>query len=55
MSRVLSFLTQTRLTTSDSSTYLPELDQSLALKETLEGLDALLNDDVDSIFQLACF
>jgi hypothetical protein len=37
----------TRLTTHGSSTQLSELDRVASLKESLEGLDALLNDDLD--------
>jgi len=36
----------TRLTTAGSSTSLSELDHVSALKESLDGLDALLNDDL---------
>lgn len=35
-----------RLTTASSSTSLSELDQVSALKESMDGLDALLNDDL---------
>jgi hypothetical protein len=45
---MFSLLSSTRLTTAGSSTSLSELDQVAALKETLEGLDALLNDDLNS-------
>ena len=49
MSRFMSLLQQTRLISSDSSASLSEMDQIAAIKETLEGLDALLNDDLESI------
>jgi hypothetical protein len=34
----------------ESSTSLPGLDQVSALKEALDGLDALLNDDLRGLF-----
>ena len=46
MSRMFGLLSGTRLTTAGSSTSLSELDQVSALKETVDGLDALLNDDL---------
>jgi len=46
MSRMFGLLSPTRLTTHGSSTSLSELDQVASLKEALEGLDALLNDDL---------
>lgn len=46
MSRMFGLLSGTRLTTAGSSTSLSELDQVSALKESLDGLDALLNDDL---------
>jgi hypothetical protein len=45
MSRIFGYFTGTRLATA-SSTSLSELDQMASLKETLDGLDALLNDDL---------
>lgn len=38
--------------TYGSSTSLSELDQVASLKEALEGLDALLNDDLNGMFFL---
>lgn len=46
---MFSLLSPTRLTTAGSSTSLSELDQVAALKSALEGLDALLNDDLNGI------
>lgn len=46
MSRMFGLLSGTRLTTAGSSTSLSELDQVFALKESMDGLDALLNDDL---------
>ena len=45
---MFNFLSTTKLTTHGSSTSLSELDQVASLKEALEGLDALLNDDLNS-------
>lgn len=50
MSRMFGLLSPTKLTTYGSSTSLSELDQVASLKEALEGLDALLNDDLGGIF-----
>jgi len=47
---MFSILSPTRLTTAGSSTSLNELDQVSALKEALEGLDKLLNDDLNGSF-----
>lgn len=49
MSKMFNLFSPTRLTTAGSSTSLSELDQVAALKSTLEGLDALLNDDLNGI------
>jgi hypothetical protein len=45
---MFSLLSPTRLTTA-GSTSLSDLDQVAALNSTLEGLDALLNDDLNGI------
>ena len=50
MSRMFGLLSTTKLTTHGSSTSLSELDQVASLKEALEGLDSLLNDDLSGIF-----
>ena len=50
MSRMFNLLSPTNLTTHGSSTSLSELDQVASLKEALEGLDALLNDDLNGLF-----
>ena len=39
-----------RLMTAESSTSLSELDQTTSLKDTLDGLNALLDDDLVGIF-----
>jgi hypothetical protein len=49
MSRMFNLLSPTKLTTHGSSTSLSELDQVASLKEALEGLDALLNDDLNGL------
>ena len=49
MSRMFNLLSPTNLTTHGSSTSLSELDQVASLKEALEGLDALLNDDLNGL------
>jgi len=50
MSRMFGLLSTTKLATHGSSTSLSELDQVASLKEALEGLDALLNDDLSGKF-----
>jgi hypothetical protein len=52
---MFGLLSTTKLTTHGSSTSLSELDQVASLKEALEGLDALLNDDLSGIFPNAKF
>ena len=47
MAKMFSVFSPGRLTTAGSSTSLNELDQVAALKESLEGLDFLLNDDLN--------
>ena len=48
---MFSFLSSIGLTTAAGpSDPLPELNQDSDLKEVLEGLDALLNDDLDGIY-----
>jgi hypothetical protein len=47
MSRMFGYLSAK---TTGSSSSLSELDQVASLKETLDGLDALLNDDLIGIF-----
>lgn len=44
---MFSLFSSLKLTMVGSSTPLYELDELSALKETLEGLDALLNDDLN--------
>jgi hypothetical protein len=46
MSRMFGLLSGPRLTSASSSASLSELDQVSALKESMDGLDALLNDDL---------
>lgn len=48
MSRIFGYLSGRAA--SGSSTSLSELDQVASLKETLDGLDALLNDDLVGLF-----
>ena len=43
---MFSLFSSTKLASSGSSTSLSELDQVAALKETIEGLNFLLNDDL---------
>ena len=49
MSRMFGLLSPTKLVATGSSTSLSELDRVAALKEALDGLDALLNDDLRSL------
>jgi len=43
---MFGIFSSTKLTSAGSSASLSELDQVAALKEALEGLDFLLNDDL---------
>ena len=49
---MFSLFSSINLTTHGSSTSLSELDQVASLKEALEGLDALLNDDLNGVVPL---
>ena len=46
---MFSFLSSTKVTVEESSTFLSELDQAASLQESIDGLDALLNDDLKGI------
>jgi hypothetical protein len=45
--QMFSLFSSTKVSTSSSSTSLSELDQVAALKETIDGLNLLLNDDLN--------
>jgi len=51
MSRVWGFFYTTKLATHGSSSSLSQLDRVASLKQSLDGLDALLNDDLDGFDQ----
>jgi Protein of unknown function (DUF3808) len=52
MSRIFNLFSSINLTTHESSTSLSELDQVASLKEALEGLHLLMNDDLNGVLML---